>query len=151
MGNKNNKQQRTGAARGKIRVAPVHSWLVGHLVPEGTTTTLHLPLLRHRLHPCTSPLPPHARVRGLVEARGAPVGGRYSPRASSPRPRTANGPTGRRGESAADITTSCWVCTHITQAHISPNGHCMYRQPCTCFPLHIYVLFMCLFVYESRI
>ena len=34
MGNNNNKRENG---------SPVHSWLVGHLVPEGTTTTLHLP------------------------------------------------------------------------------------------------------------
>jgi hypothetical protein len=59
---------------------PVHSWLVRHLVPEGTTTTLHLPLLRRRLHPCTSPLPPHPwRPCGVRVARAS------SPRTSSPK------------------------------------------------------------------
>ena len=46
---------------------------------EGTTTTLHLPLLWRRLHPCTSPLPPHP-------CGGAPeVARASSPRTSSPK------------------------------------------------------------------
>ena len=35
-------QQQQGCKR--ENGSPVHSWLAGHLVPEGTTTTLHLPL-----------------------------------------------------------------------------------------------------------
>jgi hypothetical protein len=98
---------------------------VGHLVPKGTTgrPSIHLPLLRRRLHPCTPP--------PSLPTRGAPgVARASSPRTSSPK--TVSSIIASATTTASQSNHSCLPCTSIDLDEwlkVTPSWRMRSRSP----------------------